>query len=86
VTDQAQGGQWYWDADTSLFWTWDTPELIEKKIKTLLNKGIGGFMAWSLGEDGYDWSHLLAMQKNLKSGSQYHYAARRSKTHFRTHQ
>lgn len=84
-TDQERNGQWYWDADTSLFWTWDTPELIELKMKRLLRKGIGGFMAWSLGEDGYDWSHLLAMQKNINAGTRYGYTAR-SKTHFRAHQ
>ncbi|KAH6975402.1 glycoside hydrolase superfamily [Ilyonectria sp. MPI-CAGE-AT-0026] len=66
-TDTAAGAQWYWDSETSLYWSWDTPELIKQKISTLLGQGIGGFMAWSLGEDGYDWSHLKAMQEGIKS-------------------
>lgn len=66
-TDTKAGAQWYWDSETSLYWSWDTPELIKEKISTLLGQGIGGFMAWSLGEDGYDWSHLKAMQEGIKS-------------------
>ncbi|KAK7426892.1 hypothetical protein QQZ08_006638 [Neonectria magnoliae] len=68
-TDLAAGAEWYWDADTSLFWSWDTPDLITKKISILLNSGLGGFMAWSLGEDGHDWSHLTAMQKSITAFS-----------------
>ncbi|KAI5468033.1 glycoside hydrolase superfamily [Mariannaea sp. PMI_226] len=68
-TDTKEGGQWYWDSETSLFWTWDTPELISKKMDTLLKKGTGGFMAWSLGEDSYDWSHLQAIQKGFSEKS-----------------
>ncbi len=64
--DEVQGGQWYWDADVDIFWTWDTPEVIAKKFELIVKaKGLGGVMAWSLGEDGYDWSHLLALQKGV---------------------
>ncbi|EWZ78665.1 hypothetical protein FOWG_17128 [Fusarium oxysporum f. sp. lycopersici MN25] len=30
-TDAERGAQWYWDAETRLFWLWETPELIQKK-------------------------------------------------------
>lgn len=67
-TDVKNGGQWYWDEATRLFWTWDTPELITQKIWTLMGtRNSAGFMAWSLGEDGYDWSHLKAMQDGFNA-------------------
>ncbi|KAH7152886.1 glycoside hydrolase superfamily [Dactylonectria macrodidyma] len=80
-TDTQAGAQWYWDASTSLYWSWDTPDLIKEKITILLNQGIGGFMAWSLGEDGYDWSHLKAMQESIKAFSQTTSYGRHAKTH-----
>lgn len=66
-TDVEAGAQWYWDASERLFWTWDTAELISQKIAKLKCHGVGGFMAWSLGEDGYDWSHLKAMQRGYET-------------------
>lgn len=67
-TDTERGGQWYIDTEASLFWTWDTAELIaEKFTKIVSEKGLGGVMAWSLAEDSYDWSHLKAMQDGVKS-------------------
>lgn len=69
-TDTERGGQWYIDTDASLFWTWDTAELIEEKFTKIVSaKGLGGVMAWSLAEDSYDWSHLKAMQAGVKSMS-----------------
>lgn len=65
-TDEKAGGQYYWDPKVHLFWTWDTPELIGRKFKEIVSpKKLGGVMAWSLGEDSYDWSHLEAMQKGV---------------------
>ncbi|KAJ5780424.1 hypothetical protein N7457_005584 [Penicillium paradoxum] len=69
-TDAKGGGQYYFDSDNNLFWTWDTPELIERKFKEIVGeKKLGGIMAWSLGEDTYKFEHLEAMQKGLKSHS-----------------
>ncbi|KAL6402814.1 42 kDa endochitinase [Ilyonectria robusta] len=62
-TDLSAGAQWYWDAETRLFWSWDTADLIMKKFDVLFDRGVGGCMAWSLGEDSHDWSHLKAMQR-----------------------
>jgi chitinase len=66
-TDLAGGGQYYWDPEAHLFWTWDTPELIVKKYEEIVKgKGLGGIMAWSLGEDSADWSRLAALAEMLK--------------------
>ena len=66
ITDEEAGGQYYY-VDNNLFWTWDTAALIEKKMTEIVQaKGLGGIMAWSAGEDSYDWSHILAMQKGAK--------------------
>lgn len=65
-TDTERGGQWYVDTETNLFWTWDTPELMAQKFTDIVDaRGLGGVMAWSLAEDSYDWSHLLAIQKGV---------------------
>tara|TARA_R110002003_G_scaffold251_8_gene17815 strand:+ start:8065 stop:9273 length:1209 start_codon:yes stop_codon:yes gene_type:complete len=67
VTDVKAGGQYYFDAANLLFWTWDTPELIERKFEQIVAKyGLGGVMAWSLGEDSADWSHIKAMNAGLQ--------------------
>ncbi|KAI1857039.1 hypothetical protein JX265_008528 [Neoarthrinium moseri] len=62
ITDDEAGGQWYWDADAELFWTYDTVALMQRKYTEIVKaRGLGGVMAWSLGEDSYDWSHLLSL-------------------------
>lgn len=68
VTDEAAGGQWWWDEEAEIFWTWDTAALIQQKFSDIVAaRGLGGIMAWSLGEDSYDWSHLNAMVQGAKS-------------------
>jgi chitinase len=68
VTDEAAGGQYYYDAANSLFWTWDTPALIARKFEEIVKpRALGGVMAWSLGEDGYDFSHILALQRGVEN-------------------
>ncbi|KAJ5422198.1 Glycoside hydrolase superfamily [Penicillium cf. griseofulvum] len=67
-TDAKGGGQYYFDSDSHIFWTWDTPEMIARKFTEIVAaKKLGGIMAWSLGEDTYKFEHLAAMQKGLKS-------------------
>jgi chitinase len=66
ITDTVRGGQYYWDSSANLFWTWDTPDLISKKfVEIVAARGLGGVMAWSLGEDSYNWSHLAALRKGV---------------------
>jgi chitinase len=65
--DAEGGGQWYWDAQKSVYWTWDTPALIARKFDEIVKpKGLGGVMAWSLAQDSYDWSRFKAMQTGVK--------------------
>jgi len=66
TTDDAQGGQYYYDRTNSLFWTWDTPALITRKFQDIVSTyGLGGVMAWSLGEDSFDWSHIKQIATEL---------------------
>ncbi|KAL4805588.1 glycoside hydrolase superfamily [Aspergillus unguis] len=66
-TDEEGGGQYYMDTENNLFWTWDTPEMIGRKFKEIVDaEKLGGVMAWSLGEDTYDWRHLKAMQEGVE--------------------
>ena len=70
-TDEALGAEWYWDASTRIFWSWDTPELIAKKIDLMAaSRGVKSVMAWSIGGDTNDWSHLKAMQAGFKKLNQ----------------
>ncbi|KKK12489.1 hypothetical protein AOCH_006590 [Aspergillus ochraceoroseus] len=66
--DAKAGGQYYWDPAATLFWTWDTPALINRKFQDIIAaRGLGGAFAWSLGEDSHDWSHLQALQAGVKA-------------------
>ncbi|KAL7626347.1 hypothetical protein AAE478_003119 [Parahypoxylon ruwenzoriense] len=68
--DACEGAMWYWDAGARLFWTWDTAELMRRKIAEIVRPlGLGGVMAWSLGEDTADWSHVRAVTRALGAGS-----------------
>ncbi|GIJ84935.1 hypothetical protein Asppvi_003790 [Aspergillus pseudoviridinutans] len=69
-TDEQAGGQYYWDKQASVFWTWDTPVLIARKFREIVEaEKLGGVMAWSLGEDSLSWEHLNAMRDGLKGKS-----------------
>lgn len=64
--DSYNGGQWYWDADTRIFWTWDTPNIVQSKFTAIVGQlGLGGVFAWSLAQDSHDWSHLGAMRSGV---------------------
>lgn len=66
VADEEAGGQYYFDDANKLFWTWDTPELITRKFSDIVAKyKLGGVMAWSLGEDGFDYSHVRKMAEEM---------------------
>ncbi|KAK3393461.1 glycoside hydrolase superfamily [Podospora didyma] len=66
--DSLAGGAWYWDSAFNIFWTWDTPAIMASKFdQIVVPKGLGGVMAWSLGEDSLDWSHLYALQAGVKN-------------------
>ncbi|GMF68407.1 unnamed protein product [Aspergillus oryzae] len=70
VTDEDAGGQYYFDKEVDLFWTWDTAPLIKRKFKDIVDaEKLGGVMAWSLGEDTLKWEHLHAMQEGVQERS-----------------
>jgi chitinase len=67
--DEQAGAQYYFDRENKLFWTWDTPELITRKFREIVEPlKLGGVMAWSLGEDSYDWSHIRQISAELGKG------------------
>ncbi|KAE8377178.1 glycoside hydrolase superfamily [Aspergillus bertholletiae] len=69
-TDEDAGGQYYFDQETNLFWSWDTAPLIARKFSDIVDaEKLGGVMAWSLGEDSLKWEHLNAMQDGVKQRS-----------------
>ncbi|CAD6501518.1 BgTH12-01774 [Blumeria graminis f. sp. triticale] len=66
VTDEQAGGEYYYDQQNNLFWTWDTPQIISRKFNDIVKpRNLGGVMAWSLGQDSFDFSHILALQKGV---------------------
>lgn len=70
VYDKEGGGQYFWDKDEDLWWTWDTEDAIGMKFwKAVETSGIGGVFAWGLGEDGNEWKHLDAMNLGMESWS-----------------
>ncbi|KAH7112865.1 putative class V chitinase [Dendryphion nanum] len=72
IVDSELGGQYFFDKKERLFWTWDTPELISRKFAEIVSTyGIGGAMAWSLGEDSFDWSHIAAISRELGAVGTY---------------
>lgn len=70
VDDERKGifeGHYYMDKQERLFWSWDTPSSISKKLRQLhrhLNE-IGGVFAWGLGEDAPNFEHLKAVNEAL---------------------
>ena len=66
VYDEVGGGQYYWDEEERLFWTWDTPEAIKRKVQVVMkDRGLGGAFAWGLGEDAPRFAHLKASNEPM---------------------
>jgi GH18 family chitinase len=66
--DTTQGGNYFWDEDENIWWSWDTPEAITKKFPSIVRKtGLGGVFAWGLGEDAPNWTHLKALTTSVKT-------------------
>ena len=70
--DSEGGGHYYWDLEESLWWSWETPDLITKKFPAIMErKKLGGAFAWGLGEDADDFTHFKKLTSEVKK-----YAAR----------
>ena len=68
--DIEHGGNYFWDADENIWWSWDTPEAIDKKFPSIVKQiGLGGVFAWGLGEDAPNWTHLKALTAGVKTVS-----------------
>jgi GH18 family chitinase len=64
--DDVQGGNYYLDREENIFWSWDAPYVITKKIPLILEeKKLGGVFSWGLGEDSPKWEHLKALTAGL---------------------
>ncbi|KAL3482133.1 glycoside hydrolase superfamily [Aspergillus californicus] len=60
--DTEGGGYYFWDEEENRFWTFDTPDAIQRKIPLIVEpKELGGVFAWGLGEDAPRFSHLQAL-------------------------
>lgn len=70
VYDTIGGGYYFWDSEENIFWSWDTPEAIQKKFPAIVNeKQLGGVFAWGLGEDAPNFTHLKATVTSLQQYS-----------------
>jgi GH18 family chitinase len=65
--DDEQGAAYFWDREENLWWSWDTPDVIERKFPRIVEKmGLGGVFAWGLGEDAPSWTHLQALTAGVE--------------------
>jgi GH18 family chitinase len=60
------GSYGYWDREGLLWWSFDTPRVIQTKTEELVGGlGLGGVFAWGLGEDAPEFAHLEAATEGL---------------------
>ncbi|KAL4962683.1 glycoside hydrolase family 18 protein [Aspergillus stella-maris] len=60
--DSLGGGYFYFDPTENIFWSFDTPEAIVRKVPIVVeDKGLSGVFAWGLGEDAPGFAHLQAL-------------------------
>lgn len=72
--DESHGGHYYWDSEENLWWSWDTPGVIAKKVLAIMKaKKLGGVFAWGLGEDADEFIHLKALTAELKQLEEDHH-------------
>ena len=70
--DKHGGGQYYWDSDAQLFWTWDTPEFIEKKFSDIVKKyNLAGVFAWVLGADSEGYRLMKALSNCVTNAGRF---------------
>lgn len=65
--DDVAGGQYYWDADEDLWWTYESPSSIQDKFSLVRDIALGGVFAWELGGDGPEYTRLAAVNAAVKS-------------------
>ncbi|KAK2592103.1 hypothetical protein QQS21_010209 [Conoideocrella luteorostrata] len=66
--DTAEGAHWYWDAKSSMLFSWDNTTSIEWKFQSTVEfLGLGGVSVWSLCEDGFQFARLQAIQRGMET-------------------
>jgi GH18 family chitinase len=77
--DSGHGGHYYWDQENNLWWSWDTPDAITKKLRAITErKHLGGVFAWGLGEDADNFTHLEALTAGVKKYLKVHGGEKRA--------
>lgn len=68
--DENEGAAYYYDSDEAIWWTFDDPHSIKRKV-TQLNKefDVRGTFAWGLGEDAPDFTRLESLIEAVKTGT-----------------
>ncbi|KAJ6782108.1 hypothetical protein PWT90_08397 [Aphanocladium album] len=62
------GSYGYWDEQEHRWWSFDTPDVIARKMKELVGSmGLGGVFAWGLGEDATDFARLAATVDGIRA-------------------
>ncbi|KAI3394599.1 hypothetical protein diail_2522 [Diaporthe ilicicola] len=65
--DDDEGATYYYDSEEALWWTFDDPHSINRKVKQLSKElNIRGTFAWGLGEDAPDFTRLRSLIEAVK--------------------
>jgi len=66
--DEDEGATYYYDSEEAIWWTFDDPRSIKKKVEQLNRElKVRGTFAWGLGEDAPDFTRLESLIEAVKS-------------------
>lgn len=68
IFDATSGATYSYDANTKELISYDTPDMISKKVAYLKSKGLGGSMFWEASGDRTDGKSLLLTSANALGG------------------
>lgn len=65
--DDDEGATYYYDSKEAIWWTFDDPESIKRKVEQLNRElKVRGTFAWGLGEDAPDFTRLESLIEAVK--------------------
>lgn len=68
--DEIEGATYYYDGEDAIWWTFDGPYSIQKKVKQLAGEmQLAGTFAWGLGEDAPGFTHLRSLLGSVNSST-----------------